>query len=251
MRQAERITKKIIFKLVNGEYKLATDAAATIIACQELMEQFDLPPGRQEVPFVEVSSGGLGDDKAPTYLLDLAAVVARAFCCKVAAYQTWRQRYASVVLFVGLNTSSTIALRAYEQLRDQLILSRARYISTLPAVVRGGYTQKEKHGDDWATSWVYQLSSLVSDCQANVDTSLIDEWLKRNLAKLVGTGCVIDFHGSDNPEPMLNCPPAVFDPCGCKDIDWPKEPKSPVLRTGVFAGAFATVSHDSVTRPAV
>ena len=251
MRQAERITKKIIFKLVNGEYKKHDEAAAVIDVCQTLMEQFELPPGRHEVPVVEVSSSALGDDRSPSYLLDLAALVARAFCCKVVAYQTWRKRYASTVTFVGLNPASTIARVAYEQMRDQLIFLRAHYISTLPAVVRGGYTQKQKLGDDWATSWVYHLSSLVSDCQANLDTSLIDDWLKRNLAKKVGTGCVIDFPGSANQEPMLNCPPEVFDPCGCKDINWPKLPTSTVLRTETFTGAFVTVSHDSVTRPAV
>lgn len=225
MRQAQRITKKILFNFANSELRLTEQATDAIREAQGLMFDYEMPPGRQEEATLQVAKTGLMEDDAPEYLLRLAALVACVFCCKVVAYRSWRGRYSVSVVFVGINPAVTIAARAFEGLRDQLILSRQYYISTLPEVVRDGLVGKQRLGDEWSLKWVNDLSERLIKCIINPDhLALINDWLSNELPTVIGDGCVIDFEGSANLDPNLNCPPEAVDPCACQDVDWSKLP---------------------------
>lgn len=218
MRQSERITKKILFNITNNECKTTLEASAMLENAQSLMIDYELPPGRQEPIKLQVMEVGT---EPLQYLFSLASLIATVFCCKAVAYRGWRGRYFTRLVFVGINPATTVALRAFERISVQLVLSRLYFISTLPAVVRGGLPAIESLGDEWANAWVADLDSMLTACTPEPDhLALIDDWLNIGLPSVMSGGCVIKFGGSPEVDPDLICPPVPINPCACTDVNY-------------------------------
>lgn len=131
------------------------EASAAMRHAQALMRKYGVDEAAVELSQVKAEDTTTAKSSIPGWVADLAWVVASAFACRC-----WFTRTAGSarVTFIGVGAKPKIATYAFTVLRRQLAADRAAFYRR----TRGKRSNRIGRADQFALSWIYQVSREVS-----------------------------------------------------------------------------------------